>query len=549
MFVTKNLYQNDETWKNTPLGNSSQTIGSWGCLLTSVTMMLNGIGYNETPVTVNDKMKSKGGFQGPLFIPSVLPYVWGNCAYRDMQPCETSPAPIAQIDAAVAAGKPVILQVDWNKQAGIQTHFVLVKQKKGDDYILYDPYKYGGDGPDKEVLLTQRYKFNGAKLATEISAVLWFENYSLAAPEPPKVEKVPVPADAFPIYNTIDDLALRAEPSTTGYLWKRLLMTTELTVLEPKAQARAKIGVQGQWIKVQDPKGDQGFVAAWFVSEDKNASAAPVPATTPSAGSAPQPGAAPAPVPAGAMALFPTEELSFRSQPVISTETLIRRISPTEQLISLESAEQTKAKVGVVNQWLKVQDGSKKEGYVAAWYLKHASGSAPAPAPASIPAGAMALFPTEELSFRSQPTISAETLIRRISPTEQLISLEPAEQTIAKVGVVNQWLKVQDSAKKEGYVAAWYVKYAGGSTAQATTVSAPATPAGGEIKVRATAEGVSLRRQTYISDSTLIKRVPINHEFTIAESGGEAKIGVNNQWVKVKDGTHEGFVAAWFLTR
>jgi hypothetical protein len=167
----KNLYQNDDTWKNTPLGNSSQTIGSWGCLLTSVTMMLNGIGYNETPVTVNDKMKKAGGFQGPLFIPSVLPYVWGNCAYRDMQPCETVPAPLAQIDAAVAAGKPVILQVDWNKQAGIQTHFVLVKQKKGDDYVLYDPYKYGGDGPDKEVLLTQRYKFNGAKLATEISAV------------------------------------------------------------------------------------------------------------------------------------------------------------------------------------------------------------------------------------------------------------------------------------------------------------------------------------------------------------------------------------------
>lgn len=549
MFVTKNLYQNDETWKNTPLGNSSQTIGSWGCLLTSVTMMLNGIGYNETPVTVNDKMKKAGGFQGPLFIPSVLPYVWGNCAYRDMQPCETVPAPLAQIDAAVAAGKPVILQVDWNKQAGIQTHFVLVKQKKGDDYVLYDPYKYGGDGPDKEVLLTQRYKFNGAKLATEISAVLWFENYSLAAPEPPKVEKVPVPADAIKIYNTIDDLALRAEPSTTGYLWKRLLKVTELTVLDPSAEARAKLGVNGQWVKVQDPEGAQGFVAAWYVTEDKKAAAAPpVAAPAPAAASAPAPAAAP--LPPGAIGLFPTEELSFRSQPTISPETLIRRVPATEQLISLESAEQTKAKVGVVNQWLKVRDASKKEGYVAAWYVKYASGgSAPAPAATpAVPAGAMALVPTEELSFRSQPSISPETLIRRLPVTEQLISLEPAEQTIAKVGVNNQWIKVQDSTKKEGYVAAWYVKYAGGSTAQATTTAAPATSSG-EIKVRATIEGVSLRRQPYISDSTLIKRVPLNYEFIIAESGGEAKIGQNNQWVKVKDAAHEGFVAAWFLTR
>ncbi|MEN9564261.1 MAG: hypothetical protein RIR73_2505, partial [Chloroflexota bacterium] len=258
MFVTKNLYQNDDQWKDVSLGTSGETtIGKWGCLLTSVTMMLNGIGYNETPVTVNDKMKKAGGFQGALFIPSVLPYVWPNCAYRDMQPCETTPAPIALIDAAVAAGKPVILQVDWNKQQGIQTHFVLVKEKKGEDYVIYDPYKYGGDAPDKEVLLTTRYKYNGAKLATEISAVLWFENYSIAAAEPPKKTTVPVPADKLTLYAAEDDLALRADPSVTGYLWKRMMLNTELVSLEDKTKAKAKIGVQGQWIQVQDPQGDQ----------------------------------------------------------------------------------------------------------------------------------------------------------------------------------------------------------------------------------------------------------------------------------------------------
>ena len=109
MFKTQNLYQNDDKWKNTKLGNSSETIGGWGCLLTSVTMMLNGIGYNETPETVNEKMKANGGFQGAFFIPSVLPYIWPNAAYRDMQPCETSVAPIAQIDAAVAARPNAIL--------------------------------------------------------------------------------------------------------------------------------------------------------------------------------------------------------------------------------------------------------------------------------------------------------------------------------------------------------------------------------------------------------------------------------------------------------
>ncbi len=470
MFVTKNLYQNDETWAKSPLGNSNETIGGWGGLLTSVTMMLNGIGYNETPLTVNEKMKKAGGFQGAFFIPSVLPYVWPNCAYRDMQPCESFPAPIPQIDAAVAQGKPVILQVDWNKQAGIQTHFVLVKEKKGEDYSLYDPYKYGGDGPDKEVLLTKRYKYNGATLPSEISAVLWFDAYSATPPEPPKVTKAPVPAEQYILYVMEDDLSLRAEPSTTGYLWKRMLLGSELTCLEEKAKAKAKLGVQGQWIQVQDAKGDQGYVAAWYVSDSK---AKPAPAPTPSTSTA-----APAPKPASGAAPKP------------------------------------------------------------------AAAPVPAPAAAPVPPGAIALFPTAELALRSQAIVSDNTLIRRVPVTEQLISLEPANQTIAKVGVEGQWLKVRDANKKEGYVAAWYVKYAGGSTATAAATAAPAAKTG---KVKTTVEMVSLRKEPVISDASLIKRVPLNYEFTIAEPGGEAKVGANDKWIKVKDATHEGYVAAWFV--
>ncbi len=467
MFKTQNLYQNDEKWKNTSLGNSSETIGGWGCLLTSVTMMLNGIGYNETPETVNQKMKANGGFQGAFFIPSVLPYIWPNCAYRDMQPCEAVPAPISQIDAAVAAGKPVILQVDWNKQAGIQTHFVLVKEKKGNDYVLYDPYKYGGDSPDKEVLLTSRYKYNGAKIDTEISAVLWFDSVGAAQAQPPKATKVPVPADAFKVYAAEDDLAMRADASTSGYLMKRVALGTELTSLEPKSTAKAKLGANGKWINVQDPKGDQGYVAAWYVSETKGGTP---PATSTTAPSTPKPAS------------------STSTTPAASTQNL--------------------------------------------------------------PPGALAFFPTEELSFRTKPTISPETLIRRIPTTEQLVSVETANTVIPKVGVVNQWLKVRDVSNKEGYVAAWYVKYAGGSTAQqAATTSAPATSSGG-TKVKAAAQAIAFRKQPVVSDSSLIRWLPLGTELTITEPGGESKIGLNNQWLKVKDsGGVEGYVAAWFVSR
>jgi hypothetical protein len=466
MFKTQNLYQNDEKWKNTKLGNSSETIGGWGCLLTSATMMLNGIGYNETPETVNEKMKKAGGFQGAFFIPSVLPYIWPNCAYRDMQPCESSPAPIAQIDAAVAAGKPVILQVDWNKQTGIQTHYVLVKEKKGNDYVLYDPYKYSGDGPNKEVLLTSRYKYNGAKLQSEISAVLWFDSYAAAPPEPPKMTKVPIPADKFTLYAAEDDLALRAEPSVGGFLWKRLVNGTELIALEPKATVKAKIGVNGQWLNIQEPEGNQGYVAAWYVSQTKGKPPASASGATPLAA------------------------------PTISTT----------------------------------------------------STSSP------LPAGAIALYPIEELALRTQPVIAPETLIRRVPVTEQLICVEPANQAIPKVGVTGQWLKVRDAYNKDGYVAAWYVKYASGSAAQAqpvtTTPSAIASVNGGMLKVRATAEGVALRKQPIVSDATLIKRLPLGTELTVTEPNAEAKIGKNDQWLKVKDSTGtEGVVAAWFVAR
>jgi len=182
-----------------------------------------------------------------------------------------------------------------------------------------------------------------------------------------------------------------------------------------------------------------------------------------------------------------------------------------------------------------------------------------------LPPGALAFLPTEELSFRTQPVISPETVIRRIPPTEMLVSIEPAKDAIAKVGVTGQWLKVRDTSNKEGYVAAWYVKYASGAqppittTATATTTTtttstaaapAPALAPGGVLKVKATAEGIALRKQPVVSDASLIYRLPLGTVFTVTEPNAEGKVGKNDQWLKVKDPNGaEGYVAAWFVAR
>jgi hypothetical protein len=244
-----------------------------------------------------------------------------------------------------------------------------------------------------------------------------------------------------------------------------MVVGTELTCLEPKATAKAKLGVNGQWINVQDPKGDQGYVAAWYVSETKGAS------------------------------------------------------SPSSSAPASTSTTST----------------------------------TPKPATSStLPAGALAFLPIEELSLRSKPVIAPETLIRRIPVTEEVVSIEPAKDVIPKVGVVGQWIKVRDQLNKEGFVAAWYVKYASGSTAQQATAGTPtvAAPAGSATKVKATAQAVAFRKQPVVSDTTLIRWLPLGEVLTVNEPGGDAKIGANNQWLKVKDtGGMEGYVAAWFVAR
>jgi hypothetical protein len=225
MFETDALYQNDPKWKNIKLGNQSQeTIGSWGCLMTSMTMVANGYGFNETPETINEKMKAAGGFQGALIIPAVLPSICSGLVYKGYHPCEDSPAPIAQIDAAISAGKPVIAQVDWSPKAGVQTHWIVLYDKSGNDYYMKDPYRYSGDSPDKKIKVLDRYTHSGKNIAKAITGVIWIEGSTPPKPKP----KVAVPSDSFTVYAAVDGLAFRTDPSVTAALIRRVPLIAKL---------------------------------------------------------------------------------------------------------------------------------------------------------------------------------------------------------------------------------------------------------------------------------------------------------------------------------
>jgi hypothetical protein len=78
MFNIRPLCQRNPLWANERLGNSPDisghpgvpqyTIGMYGCALVSLTMLLNYVGYSETPKTVNDTLKAHNGFQGALLV-------------------------------------------------------------------------------------------------------------------------------------------------------------------------------------------------------------------------------------------------------------------------------------------------------------------------------------------------------------------------------------------------------------------------------------------------------------------------------------------------
>lgn len=453
MFETDALYQNDPKWKNVPLGHQNkETIGTWGCLLTSMTMVANGFGHSETPESLMKKLMGSGGFQGALVIPAVLPSVCPGIVYKGYQPCENNPAPLAQIDAALAAGMPVIAQVDWSPKAGLQTHWVVIYGKEGNRYLMKDPYKYRGDGPDKKLYLTDRYKHMGKDPAGAITGTVWFEGTpksgaTAAAPAAPvsKPEKVPVPTNTFTIFGTADGLAFRASPSLAGGLISRLPLHVELTSLEPNSQH--KIGVINEWLHVQEPSGDQGYVAAWYLSTSKEEEE--------------EKAAAPKTGDKSLIVRPTTDGLAFRTTPQVAPHTMIKRLPTGSSLVVQEPIEPAKKKVGVRGKWLKVKDVSGKEGYVAAWYVT--LGGEPAlgvrqeqkSAKPTEDDDVILRTTTEGVALRKEARVAPDTLIKRMPNASELMVLNDADE--GKIGVNGQWIRVRDIEDDEGYVAAWYV--------------------------------------------------------------------------------------------
>jgi hypothetical protein len=409
------LSQNDAQWKSDRLGfgDAGDTIGKFGCALTSVAMLLSGHGLAETPATLNQKMQNKQGFISSLIRWDVVCQVHSQVRLKQIVDCRESDAPLAQIDASLAAGQPVVVLVDNDRDPDLDWHYVLLYAREGDDYLMLDPWPYT-PGTDKKDYLTKRYGY-GRPLKRTIRQVLFYEVSGSGGPisTPGSTTTVPsqpttAPAAGSGIYARVMDsvvwgLNVRSSTDTSSMANVVVSVPAGAQLFLLDASDTAKIGQSNQWLRVRAPSGQEGFAAGWFLEKVAAATPAPItepapapvteaPAPTPSTPSTSttspvsQPDSSSTPAPQPPQPSAPAETikdklfvvvtqavgsngLRLRNSPSMGGA-LVKMLKAGTKLTVVEPAKKAKGKVGKTHQWIYVREPDGKKGYVAAEYVK-----------------------------------------------------------------------------------------------------------------------------------------------------------------------------------
>jgi hypothetical protein len=366
----------------------------WACALTSVAMLLSGHGYVETPKTLNQKLKNVQGFVSAAIRWGSVSQVYPNLTVRSNISCTTTPAPLELIDAAIAAGQPAIVQVDYSNAPGIQTHWVVLYGKKGDDYLMLDPWPYQTD-ITKEDLFMKRYA-QGNPLKRAISHVILYEVFG-SGPGGPISTPETTPAPSSGVFARVKDsvtwgLNVRSSIDTSSMANVLTVVPagTQLTLLE--SDGASKIGAINQWVRVRASQGQEGFAAAWYLEAVTETTPPPVteptpiPVTEPPVSTPETPSTPSIPGTPSTPAESPTEETSDDKLTVVvssavGTSGLRLRKSPSKggalitvlkagtRLTVLEPAKKAKTRIGKANQWLHVRGPDNQRGYVSAEFV------------------------------------------------------------------------------------------------------------------------------------------------------------------------------------
>ena len=383
--------QQDPQWKQDILGfgDPGDTIGYVGCALTSVAMLLSGHGYFETPKSLNKKLQAVGGFASAGIRWGSVSQVVPQISVKSSISCVNTDAPLGLIDASIAAGQPVIVMVDNSPTTGLQTHWVVLYAKEGNDYLMLDPWPYQTD-VKKKTYLMPRYS-QGNSLQRSIMHVIIYECFtagggiatpagtstsgsstSTGTPQTPPIT-VPVTSGKSTAKVKADvvwGLNIRStiDTSTMANVVASVPAGTELTLMEDDGVS--KIGAVNQWVRVRDAQGREGFAAAWYLEKGKVVAPAPAPAPVPSpVNEAPAPTSTttPAPVPAPEVQKLSVIVKSAGAK-IYQTASTKSAVLSTEKsgarLVVVEASSTAADKIGKAGKWITVKGTNNKRGYM-----------------------------------------------------------------------------------------------------------------------------------------------------------------------------------------
>lgn len=375
--------QQDPQWKADKLGFGSQpsdTIGYIGCALTSVAMVLSGHGYTVTPQTLNQKLQGINGFVGSGIRWHSVTQLYPQMRLNSIVKCNDTPAPLDLIDAALAAGQPAIVCVDSTPAPGLLTHYVVLIARKGNDYLMLDPWPYQPD-VTKETYLMPRYS-HGNPLQRSIVQIVLYENINAdgtiqlpgqktTPAGTPQTPPAPAPVStAGPKARVKADVTLGLNIRTSEDTSSKANIVDAahagdlLTIIEPNGWT--KIGAINQWVRVRTKNGKEGLAAAWYL-EKVPGEVYPSPAE-PASGPGSEAG-----VPS-ALVVRVKATISKTGLKIHETASVKAKVLASEpvkaRLTVLEDAKAASKKIGVAGKWLFVQNEGGVQGFVQAEYVK-----------------------------------------------------------------------------------------------------------------------------------------------------------------------------------
>ena len=311
-------------------------------------------------------------------------------------------------------------------------------------------------------------------------------------------------------------LNIRPTPSTDLQPITRAEHGAVLDALEPEGIVEAKVGQQGQWLRVRVPGGVEGYTAAWYLrlageeAEEVEEPTIRVVVVSPETG-----------------------YLNVRPTPSIE-QAPIAQVDHGMALDALDPEAVVRARVGQTDRWIKVRTPDGRQGYVAAWYLRLYDEVAKAEVQLEIfspEAGFLNVRPTPSTKWPSIAKLDHGTVVD---------AWEPEENVRAKIGQEDKWIRIRIPDGPEGYVAAWYVRIHEEVEEEVGVQVEVISPELGWLSVR---PQPSTERPpiTRVDHGAILR--PLEPEADV-----RAKVGQEERWLRVRtpEGL-EGYVAAWYL--